>query len=203
MFLIYCSCNSYQNVIDFIFSFIEDHSVLVGIITSVIVSSLWLRKFIKQKQAEAFFGFYAKLSLRLKTLQTTLQEKDQLNISDAKAGNIYSLIYTDDYIRTACPSYMRPDDKELELYKAAATELKDILLKTDNNVYPPRSKRKEWYKSQYILFSFCEFLEKEACQNTTNEEFMDGNTDPKHILKCRSLVEAMDYIQRSIERAKY
>ncbi len=200
--LLICCC-PHQGGIDGIFSFIEDHSVLVGIVTSVIVSSLWLRKFIKQKRAEAFFGFYAKLSLRLKALQTILQEKGQLNISNAGEGNIYSLIYLDNYIRTACPRYTPPTDKEFGVYKAAAKELKDILLKTENNVYPPGAKRKEWYNSQYILFSFCEFLEDEANRNITNEQFINGINEPKHITKCKSLVEAMDYIQKSIERAKY
>lgn len=201
MFLIYCS--SKQSIIQFVLRFIEEHSGLVGIITSVIVSSLWLTKFIKQKRAEAFFGFYAKLSLRLKALQILLQEKDQLNISNAEAGNIFSLIYLKDYILDACPGYKIPTDEELELYKVAAKELKDILLNTENNVYPPGAKRKKWYESQHILFSFCEFLGNNAYQHTTNEEFINNQNEYKHIVKCTLLVNAINYIQKSIERAKY
>lgn len=201
MFLI--SCALHQNKVECIFQFIENHSVLVSIITSVIVSSLWLRKFIKQKRAEAFFGFYAKLSLRLKALETMLRERGQLNISDIEAGNIFSLIYLENFILTVCPSYKEPDGKELELYQTAATELKDILLKTENNVYPPGSKRKEWYESQHILFSFCEFLENEAYWHVTNEKFANNEDEAKHIIKCKLLIKAMDYIQKSIECAKY
>lgn len=183
--------------------FIENHSVLVGIITSVIVSSLWLRKFIRQKRAEAFFGFYAKLSLCLEVLRAVLEERGQLNIENAETGNIFSLIYLKDFMPTVCPSYKIPEKNELGLYQEAAKKLKDILLETQNNVYPLRSKRKEWYQSQYILFSFCEFIENEAYWHTTNEEFTNGYGESKHILKCKSLINAMDYIQKSIERAKY
>lgn len=201
MFLVYC--NTQQNLIEFILLFVEEHSVLVGIITSVITSTLWLRKFLKQKRAEAFFGFYAKLSIRLKALQSTLEENGQLNISEPRVGNIYSLIYIKDFVKTACPSYTPPTDKELKLYKTASKELKDILLNTENNVYPPKSKRKKWYESQHILFSFCEFLENDAYQHTTNEQYARGENEPKHITKCRALIDAIDYIQDSINHAKY
>lgn len=201
MFLI--CCTTQQNIIDYILLFIEEHSVLVGIITSVLASTLWLRKFLKQRRAEAFFGFYAKLSIRLKTLQSTLEENGQLNISTAKAGNIYSLIYVEDFIKTACPSYTAPTDGELKMYKAASKELRDILLNTENNVYPPKSNRKKWYESQHILFSFCEFLENDAYHHTTNEQHARDKNEPKHITKCRMLIDAINYIQNSINQAKY
>ena len=156
-----------------------------------------------QKRAEAFFGFYAKLSLRLKSLQARLTENGQLNITDKEAGNIYSLIYLENYIKTACPGYKQPEKGELEAYAAAAVELKKLILETDNNVYPPRAKRKKWYESQHIIFSFCEFLEKEEYRHTTNQEYANGEDEPKHMVKCKVLVEAMNYIQESIDRAKY
>lgn len=201
MFLICCTLH--QNKVDCIFLFIENHPVLVSIITSVTVSSLWLRKFIMQKRAEAFFGFYAKLSLRLRALETMLQERGQLNISNVEAGNIFSLIYLEDFILKVCPSYKEPDGKELALYKTVATELKKILLETENNVYPPGSKQKEWYESQHIIFSFCEFLENDTYWHITNEAFINDEDEAKHIIKCESLINAMDYIQKSIENAKY
>ena len=166
MFLV--CCIQQPNIIEYALLFIEQHSVLVGVITSVLASSLWLSKFLKQKRAEAFFGFYSKLSLRLKALQTRLEENGQLNISDPKDGNIYALIYLEDYGREVCPSYKIPVKEELAFYKAAAKELKDILLKTEHNVYPLGSKREKWYESQHILFSFCEFLENEAYWRSTN-----------------------------------
>lgn len=202
MLLVYC--HPPQNIIECILSFIENHPVSVGVLTSVLASSLWLRKFLKQKRAEAFFGFYSKLSLRLKTLQVMLEENGQLDIS--KSGNIYSLIYLENCIDEICPGYKLPDEPELELYKIAAKELKDILLNTENNVYPPGSKRKKWYDSQHILFLFCEFLENEAYWHSTNkyyEEKGDGSREPKHIIKCKLLIEAMNYIQDSINNAKY
>lgn len=192
-----------QHIIECILSFVEENPVLVGIITSMIVTSLWFKKYIRQKRAEAFFGFYAKLSLRLKSLRTKLEENGQLNISDSKAGNIYSLVYVEEDIKNICPSYKKPNDKELELYKSAAKELKEILLNTENNVYPPGSKREEWYESQHIIFLFCEFLENKENWYTTNKEFDNGDNEYKHIKKCKLLLHAMDCIQESINDAKY
>jgi len=192
-----------QHIIECILCFVEENPVLVGIITSMIVSSLWFRKYIRQKRAEAFFGFYAKLSLCLISLRTKLEENGQLNISSSDAGNIYSLIYAEGDIKTICPSYKKPNDKELKLYQSAAKKLKEILLNSENNVYPRGSKRKEWYQSQHIIFLFCEFLENEEHWHTTNKEFDRGDNEYKHIKKCRSLINAMDYIQESINDAKY
>lgn len=200
-----------QSIIECVLSFIEDHSVLVGVFTSLLASSLWLRKFLRQKRAEAFFGFYSKLSLRLKALQDILEENGQLNVTKPEDGNIYSLIYLKDYINKICPGYKEPDGGELSLYQTAAKELKAILLNTENNVYPPGAKRKEWYDSEHVIFSFCEFLENEACRHSTNIAFEEGmgetegteEKEPKHVIKCKLLIKAMENIQSSINRAKY
>lgn len=175
----------------------------MGIVTSLIVGSLWFKKFINQKRAEAFFGFYAKFSLLLKSLQTRLEENGQLNISDAKAGNIYTLIYTKEFIKDVCPSYRIPSEDELESYKLSAKELKEILLNTENNVYPRGSKRKEWYENQQTIFLFCKFLENKAYQHTTNEKFDKDENEPKHIIRCRLLINAIRGIQESINSARY
>lgn len=190
-------------MIDYVLQFIENHPVFVGVVTSVTVSSLWLRKFIRQKRAEAFFGFYAKLSFRLKALRTRLDENGRLNVSDSEAGNIYTLIYEKNYIRTVCPKFADIDPKELKAYRAATAELKKILIETDSNVYPPGANRKRWYESQHILFSFCEFIENDEYQHTTNQQISQGGSEAKHIAKCKLLVEAIDYIQDSINNAKY
>ncbi len=200
--LLVCS-GTYQITIEHILCFIEENSELMKIITSLIAGSFWFRKFINQKRAEAFFGFYAKLSLHLKALQTRLEENGQLNVSDHKAGNIYSLIYINDYIKTACPSYKSLDSQELSLYKKKAGELKNLLLNTEINVYPQGTKRKEWYKNQQILFEFCEFLENEEYQHITDEDFDENENEYRHIVKCKALVSAINGIQESINKAKY
>ena len=201
MFLV---CNfKLLHIIKYILCFIEENSVLMGVITSVIVSSLWFRKFLRQKRAEAFFGFYSKLSLLLNALQTKLDDNGQLNVSDAKVGNIFSLIYTDEIRKKIYPKYKIPNEEELNLYKSTVKDLKDILLNTDNNVFPQGSDRKEWYKSQHIIFNFCEFLENEICQKNTNKESEYVESEPKHIIKCRLLIDAMDNIQKSINNAQY
>lgn len=192
-----------QHIIECILYFIEESPVLVGIITSMIVSSLWFRKYIRQKRAEAFFGFYAKLSLCLNSLQAKLEENGQLNVEEFNAGNIYSLIYAKDCIKTICPSYKEPKPEELKIYQSAAKELKALLINTENNVYPRGAKRKEWYESQQIIYLFCEFLENKEYWHTTNKEFDNGEKEYKHVKKCKLLIDAINCIQESINNAKY
>lgn len=204
MLLVYfCSCYHIIEYIEYILSFMENHSVLVGIITAVITGSLWFRKFLKQKRAEAFFGFYNRLSLRLKTLSSLLNDKAQLNIVDAQKGNIFSLLYIESFISIECPAYNMPDEEELYVYQAAAKELKKMLLETNHNVFPKGASQKKWYDSQYIIFSFCEFLEHEKFRHNTNNSESSNTEEPKHIVKCRELVEAIDYIQKAIEQVDY
>lgn len=199
----FCSCYHIIEYIEYILSFIENHSVLVGIITAVITGSLWFRKFLKQKRAEAFFGFYNRLSLRLKTLYSLLNDKDQLNIVNDQKGNIFSLLYTESFISKACPAYNMPDDEELSVYRAAAKELKKILLETNHNVFPKGACQEKWYDCQYTIFSFCEFLEHEKFRHNTNNSGRSNTGEPKHIVKCRELVEAINYIQKAIEQVDY
>ena len=195
--------SSFLHIIECVLCYIENNSVLVGVITSVIASSLWLRKFLRQKRAEAFFGFYAKLSLHLKALQTRLEEKGLLNVSKPEAGNIYSLLYTKDSVKDFCPSFTELSDKDLVPFQTLAKEIKKTLLDTDSNVYPPKADRKQWYESQHILFSFCDFLENSEYHYMTNKRTSEGETEDKHIVKCKLLVEALNYIQNSINNAKY
>lgn len=201
MFLEYiCAC---LDIIELTLSFIEDNSVLVGVITSVIVSSLWFKKYIQQKRAEAFFGFYTKLSLHLRSLKAILEENGQLNILNVESGNIYSLIYIEDCMKDTCPCYTEPGDKVLELLKKSAKELKDILFTTENNVYPSGVSRKDWYESQYNIIAFCDFIENETYWHITNVKINDDETVPKHTVKCKILIESMNFIIDSINNAKY
>lgn len=200
MFLIFFP--QIQNKARGFFDIIENNSVLVGVIISMVVGSLWFRKFIMHKRAEAFFSFYSRLSIRIQALSEMLNENDRLNIDDPEAGNIYTLIYIEDIYKEICPKYKRINDQEMACIKKAAEGLKKTLLETDNNVYPPNSDRKKWYESQYILFSFCEFIEGFG-QHSTNEYMINGKNETKHIAKCKALKRAMEYIQSSMEKARY
>ena len=201
MFLVYLAPP--RHTIEYILKTIEDNSVLIGVITSLIVGSLWFEKFIRQRRAEAFFGFYSKLSLNIRILQDKLEENDRLNITDFNIGNIYSLIYVEKDIMAICKSFTPVSKEELDSYKAVADVIKDIIMNTENNVYPQKSNREEWYKSQGVLLFFCDFLDNEGSRHTTNIPEGNGNAEPKHITKCKELVKAMNYIQEAINKARY
>lgn len=194
----------FMQIIARVLQFIEDHPVLIGTITSMTVGSLWLRRLLQQKRAEAFLGFYAKLSLQLRNLKARLEENGHLNVSDADAGNIYSLIYTDECINTICPRFSTPNAEQLKFYREAAIRVEDILLETEHNVYPLHSDRKKWYECQYIVLSFCEYLENiDAFKNKVNLPPSNNEVAPKHVLRCKLVVNAIDYILESINNAKY
>lgn len=203
---------------DNVFNFIETHSVLVGIITAIVTSSLWLRKYINQKRAEAFFDFYTQLLLKTKYLKCKLTDFSQIDYSENSKGNIYSLLYTDDRIFSICEGYNKPEPAKLKILSDAANNLKECIIKSDCNVYPKNANRKKWYDSQHIVFSFCEFIievntaEKannnnvkinNGLHNIYNTSKDDVNKIPIHKVKCKELVEAMDYIITSIEDERY
>lgn len=189
-----------------IFSFIEDYPVTVGIIISAIVGSLWFRTFLMQKRAEASFGFYTVLTLRLKCLYTLLKEHDLLNASDSEKGNIYSLIYSEDCLKKFCPAFNEPSEEAIESIHRLSTEIKEILLNADCNIYPYRTNKEQWYQSQYMLLSFCDFMDciknkERYCKVNTRRS--DGEFEDKHIVKCKHLVESIDYLQEAIHKTKY
>lgn len=204
--------------IDTVFNFIETHSVLVGIITAVVTSSLWMRKYISQKRAEAFFDFYTQLLLKTKYLKCKLTEFSQIDFSEKSKGNIYSLLYTDNTIFSICEGYNKPEPAKLKILSDAADNLKECIIKSDCNVYPRNANRKKWYDSQHVVLSFCEFIiEVNTAQknNNRNDEMNNGlhniyntskednNKIPIHRVKCKEFVDAMDYIITSIENEKY
>jgi len=184
-----------------IFSWIESHSVTAGIITTAIIGSLWFYKFLRQKRAEAFFGFYARLMLQLKSLRAWLDEKDLLEIDNTVKGNIYALIYDDNTRQTVCNAFHILSDEEFEEVKELALQLKRTLVESENNVYPKASDRTKWYNNQQVLFEFCNFIERGSMRKNTN--IPTENSEYKHTIKCRKLVDAINYIQASIENENY
>lgn len=202
MFLAYRELLVYK--IEYVFNVIENNSVLIGLITSVIVGSLWMRKFIRQKRAEAFFGFYAQLFLQLELLKEKLNDSNQLNITDPNLGNIYLLFYEKDYMKMVCPNYILIASEKLKSCQKICEELKKTLLESENNVFPQKSKSEEWYKNQCVLLSFFEFLTNESGHHKANKQPITGNQEESwHIAKCRELVDAINYIQGAIANSKY
>lgn len=216
-FLLYYNCMSYVfGFFENCFNFIENHSVFVGIITAVVTSSLWLRKYINQKRAEAFFDFYSQLLLKIKYLKSQLVEASQLDHSEGDHGNIYSLLYTNGTMLSICEGYNKPVPAKIRIFSEAAENLRQCILDSKCNVYPKKANRKKWYDSQHIVLSFCEFIiEVNAGENDDNDKNNNGlhniyNTSredndkiPIHRVKCKELVEAMDYIISSIENERY
>jgi len=212
MFLIlnnayYCLIGN-NNSICSILSFIETHPVLMGGLIIVPGGLLWWQKFIRQKRAEAFFGFYTQLLLQIKNLRSYLEEKNWL---DENGGNIYALMYIANVINDFSVSQSN-EDLELTHLCSLVTELKKTLLESDNNVYPKVSSifyifkkeevddvKKSWYDSQATILSFCNFI-----LNKNEYHKIDSNNYKyNHTIKCIKLIEAMDTLQSLIEESKY
>jgi len=190
------------DTISCVIAFIESHSVTVGTITAVVAGSFWLRRYMRQKRAEAFFGFYARLMLQLKNLHKRLEEMGLLELDPPNKGNIYALLYDTVTIQKEIDAFTVPDNTVLNEIKAATSKLKEVLINTESNVYPQNVEKKLWYDSQHKLFEFCEFIEQSSTRQKTNVA-KNAIGEYKHVTKCRELIEAMNCIENSIEKAKY
>jgi hypothetical protein len=202
MFLTETEITFYQSVGDIVncvFSWLENHSGIIGIIVIIITGSLWSYKFLMQKRTEAFFGFYTRLYFQLKSLKSLLDDHDLLEIKSSDIGNIYSLLYIDSIRHEACEYFNKPSSKLFNDIKRLASQIKNTLTESESNVYPNASERKKWYDSQYVLFEFCEFLENDSKREITSKAKVAGeNSKFKHTVKCRKLINAINYIKKSI-----
>jgi len=195
---------TFDHVIDTfksIFLWLENHSGIIGIIIAIIVGSLWSHKFLMQKRAEAFFGFYTRLLFQIKGLESFLGDNELLEYVDQNKGNIFTLIYIVNLQYKAFNGFPIPSKELLDDLKKLTSQIKNTLTESESNVYPKASERERWYDSQYILFKFCEFMENDSEREITSIEKEDGEkSELKHIVKCRELVHAMNYIKESIEK---
>ncbi len=185
-----------------VLQFIEDNSVLVGVVTSVIVGSLWLHKFLKQRRAEAFFGFYSQLMLYLGEVHKQLDENNLLNVNAVEQGNLFSLAYVEETCKTLCPAFsIQAAENRLRSMIQIVQNLEEVILKSDNNVYPKTAKPDQWLKNQQILISFCEFVKNASYWHTNNSP--EASLEPFHVQKGKDLCDAIDYIEKAISATKY
>jgi len=171
----------------------------------MLVGTLWFRKFLKQRRAEAFFGFYSSLMLQIKSIRVWLEEKDMLKVG-TQDGNIYAHMYVPGLEKDESLLFQRLEDKQFDELNELLKDLKELLLKSENNVYPKGFKKKLWYESQHTLLTFCNFIALGSMREDTNiPKYSNGNNSGqyKHIVKCKELIAAMDSIQTSIENANY
>jgi len=168
------------------------------IFNHIIDAFLWFNKILMEKRTEAYFGFYVQLLLQINSLQSWLDERELLEINDPSKGNIYTLLYENKLQKKECTGFKEPSDEQLNDINKLASQIKDTFNNSKNNVYPKNSEKVKWYNSQQKLFEFCEFLENESMRRITNIAKTDG--EYKHIVKCRDLVNAINYIKESIEK---
>jgi len=160
-------------------------------------------EFFGKKRVEASFGLYTQLLINIKNLQLWLDERELLEINDPNKGNIYTLIYESRTQKKVCSAFKKPSDEQLEGIKNLASQLKKTINESKYNVYPKVSEKERWYNSQILLLEFCEFLEDENKRENTNIAKISGeNSEYKHIVMCRNLVNAMNYIKESIKKDK-
>ena len=182
---------------------IEAYPTVVGLAVTLITALLFGRKYLWHKRSEAFYGFYSKLYLLMKELRVLLDEDGMLNCEKTSdKGNIFTRLYTKDTRQQFCRAFPIENIVRYDLYKDVAKKIVDLLMNTEVNVYPKGADSWMWYQSQFVLYSFCIFLENEACQEITNKMYDDGDdndkADAKHIKKCKELVMAMEYLEKSI-----
>ncbi len=183
-----------------VLSFIENHGGLIGIITAVLAAAFWMRRFLRQRRAEAFFSFYTKLYSELKELLRWLTEFKRLNTEDKDAGNIYLLEYwyDKDTFDLHVPKYSKIEEKELKVYKILAGQLLETIHGSDNNVYPKGTDRKEWYDSINSVLNLCMLLAHEEFWNQK-----DITQTPSYMEDCLELKQSIEYIMTQLEQVSY
>jgi len=179
-----------------LFQFIEN--IFKYIFTPVIDAFLWFHKFITGKRAEATFGFYVQLLQQINNLQSFLYDNELLEINNSNNGNIYTLMYNKKTQNKECTGFKELSDEQLDDINKRASQIKNTFNNSKDNVYPKYSEKERWYYSQQKLLGFCEFLANKSMRGITNIAKKDG--EYKHIVECRDLINAMNYIKESIEK---
>lgn len=190
-----------SSIISIGLGFIRDNSVFVGGVVAVITSFFWMKKLLREKRAEAFFGFYASLIIQIKFLKEKLEKVDGLNISDVEYGNIFSLLYEDSLFKKYSAGYHKPEKNDLTILKDTAKKLKETLSDSQCNVFPVKADPQKWYDSQYTLYSFCDFLVH--IDEQTKYGTLPKTNEPLHIYKCKKLLDAINYIEQLLSNIKY
>lgn len=175
-----------------LFQWIEAHSTFVDIIKTIIVALLavilWRKRYVRERRAAATLHLYACLRILLKDIKKKIE-----------TVNPYEAIYTESLRReiardngeTATPKI----DDFLNNFIEDSKRLRDIILDTDNNVYPRKKEREKWYEKQQELYDFtCFILEKEGVEKEkTNRKSADE--------KKAELEKTIDYYLDEIEKA--
>ncbi len=194
--------NTIKGILSYVINYAENHSEVLGVVVALVGSAFWLRKYMRQKRAEAFFGFYTKLSLCIKELSAQLSQDDLLEYKDPEKGNFFSLMYTNEKLQEFCPSFHKPEQQRLDLYKDDAEAIKTLLHDTEQNVYPKGCDRNKWYNSLYTIYAACEFLLDNRNWALTNES-KNKNGQIKHVARCKEYLDAVAYIQAEINKTAY
>jgi hypothetical protein len=188
---------------------VETHPVTFGVFTVLVGSLLWLRKLLKQKRAEAFFGFYSRLDLLLRNLKACLSLKDDMPTTpqsqDTTAvGNIFCLLYSVTVRAEICSGFVEPTEDEKAILREILCDIKEAILETDCNVYPKRCKKEKWGQSQYVLLEFYRFINKgEKVESYKTKESAMKDKRYIHIEKYDELITAIQFLQTSIHKATY
>jgi len=188
-----------------IIHFIEDNPVTLALLGTFITSYFCFGNFIKQKRAEAFFGFYTQLLLHIKKMRTWLEEQNFLEIDDFQKGNIYAIIFNKNTLNHEFPGFVNKiNPNVLDEIKEIISPLEKIIIESNNNVYPKSAEKKKkiWYDSQAVLLSFCELIKHQSVHYQINE-LKNKSGEYRHIAKCKEFIQAMNEIQDLIEKEGY
>lgn len=138
------------------YDWLEEHSTFIGICINAlcwligIVSAglLFYYNSYKKKKAAALFGFYVHYDALLSILEK------QLKLCKNNK-NPYVLLYADDAqinLKLLYPEGTA--EKTIAEYSPISKQLKELLLKSENNAFPRLKKKTEWYNNNLIVIDF-------------------------------------------------
>jgi hypothetical protein len=204
--------------------------LLVEILVVCIAGTVTFRSYLRQKRAEAFFDFYARLRICVKCIKNFLETNKYLCSDISNKSNIFMYMYpkedNDD-------SFHRLEENDMLLLSTYTSELEILLFECKNNVYPKssRKKKKEWYDSQQVLYEFCKFInavskgkqitinyddkknkkashivkviELSKSKQITISYNAEINEKAPHIVKVIELRKSMEFILKTIDKTYY
>lgn len=180
--------------IEGIFSFVETHPVLMGIITGILGfviggAFLWRYKARKEQQSKAIPDFYVHLETQLVLLENTFNKC-------SPNSNPFCLLYSDFVEATENISFPYGGrEKCIEQYKDISRKIIETVDSSDNNIFPRQKTKDKWYKSINSVYGFAQFIVTEKGMRETK------TLSRIHIEKWNDLKTAVYFLLSEIKRA--
>lgn len=93
------------------------------------------------------------------------------------------------------------EQETIDIFKPVSIQLKELLLNSDNNVYPRIIKKKEWYSNNFIIIDFALMITDRINNNSMHCDSENVETIYKN--KWQDLIKAINDLRKEIRKIQY